>query len=78
MGDEFELLCHDQQCKVVQALLELVNAKKNKVDLSPVGRAKTAGQLKIAFAKVLNREGGITFVDQSVTGMFERRTHIGL
>ncbi len=76
--DEFELLGHDQQCKVVQALLELVNAKKNKVDLSPVGRAKTAGQLKIAFAKVLNREGGITFVDQSVTGMFERRTHIGL
>lgn len=76
--NEFELLEYDQQCKVIQSLLEVVNAKKNKVDLSLVGRAKTAGQLKIVFAKVLNRGGGITFIDQSVTGMFERRTHIGL
>jgi len=45
--------------------------------MRPIGGAKTAGQLKIVFRNVLSNQG-ITFIDQSVTGMFERKTYIGL
>lgn len=76
--DKFLMLSLDSKYDVLESLAFLAAAKKNKVDLTQVGRAKTAGQLKINYSNVLNKDKGITFVDQSITGMFERRTHVGL
>lgn len=47
-----------------------------RVDISLVGGPKHAGNLGIAF--VLNNPEAIVFVDQSVTGMFEKRTRVEL
>lgn len=76
--DKFLMLSLDSKYDVLESLAFLAAAKKNKVNLTQVGRAKTAGQLKINYSNVLNKDKGITFVDQSITGMFERRTHVGL
>lgn len=76
--DKFLMLNLDSKYDVLESLAFLAAAKKNKVDLTQVGRAKTAGQLKINYSNMLNKDKGITFVDQSITGMFERRTHVGL
>lgn len=62
----------------LKALIEVGNGKRNMVDLTAVGGAKCAGNIKFTYSKELTKGGGITFVDQSVTGMFERRTRIGL
>lgn len=70
LGDENKKL-------VLKGLTALSSASSNKEDMRPIGGAKTAGQLKIVFRNVLSNQG-ITFIDQSVTGMFERKTYIGL
>ena len=59
--------------------LKIVNGVDRKIDLSRIEGAKTAGQYKLNFNKVLN-DPGINFciIDQSVTGMFERKTRVGL
>ena len=51
----------------------------NKVDLSMVGGSKFAGALQPNYSKLISDpEVDFVIVDQSVTGMFERRTRIGL
>lgn len=75
--DTFFSLRQAEQSKVIMSILELTNAKKNKVDLTSIGLAKTSGQLKTTFNKVLNQDG-LVVIDQSITGMYERREHIGL
>ena len=46
-----------------------------KVDLSALGGAKNAGKFKSGF--LFSGKDPITFIDQSVTGMFEKRKTIG-
>lgn len=75
--ERFAAISHEDKQLVIKGLIALSSAKNNMCDLRPLGGAKTAGQLKIKFGNVLTKSG-ITFIDQSVTGMFERRTHIGL
>ncbi len=86
----FELLKVDQwregfsscdaegRAAVLKALMEIGNGKRNMVDLTAVGGMKFAGNMQPTYSKQLTKDGGITFIDQSITGMFERRTHIGL
>ncbi len=65
----------DELSKTVLALLSWINGKTNSVDLSTVGKSKVAGKIRP------QRNGlktDLVIVDQSVTGMFERRTRIGL
>lgn len=76
--EKFVTLDFNKQYDVMEALASLAAAKKNKVDLTQVGRVKTAGQLKVNFTNALNKGEGLVFIDQSITGMFERRTHVGL
>ncbi|MCC6102421.1 MAG: type II CRISPR RNA-guided endonuclease Cas9 [Olegusella sp.] len=78
IGDSFSKLDKSAQAKVLCSLVSIAAAKTNMIDMTLVGGSKTAGCIRIAKKKYLNNEEGITFVDQSVTGMFERRTHIGL
>lgn len=71
-------LPNEEKESLILGLLAIASAKKNSVDLICVGRSKTSGQLKVNFSKELTKGNGITFIDQSVTGMFERLTHVGL
>lgn len=73
----FTSLGNDEKELIIKGLIALSSASSNMADMRPIGGAKTAGQLKIVFRNVLSNQG-ITFIDQSVTGMFERKTYIGL
>lgn len=67
------------QRATLRGLLSLVNGSTNKVDLSGIGGVKTAGQIKINYSKLLSDPGqDFEFIDQSVTGMFERRYKLEL
>ena len=72
-------LSTEQRKKLLTGLIALVNGNDRIVDLSMVGGPSKAGHMGIVFSKLLN-DPQVTFfiVDQSVTGMFERRTRVGL
>lgn len=74
---KFYALSVEEKRQVLLGLIELSSANSNMADIRSLGGAKTAGQLKVQFRKELSGPG-ITFIDQSVTGMFEKRTYIGL
>lgn len=62
---------------VLLRLLALVNGAD--VDLSIVGGAKSVGCLQPSYSKLLTDPGtDFYIIDQSVTGMFEKRTRVGL
>jgi CRISPR-associated endonuclease Csn1 len=74
----FSRLNTENQAKVLCSLLSIASAEKNAIDMTLVGGSKNTGRIKVVIKKYLNDKDGVTFIDQSVTGMFERRTHIGL
>ncbi len=76
--ERFFVLGSEERSAVLKAMIMVGNGKANKVDLTPVGSSKFAGNMQPTYSKILTKGSGITFVDQSITGMFERRTHIGL
>lgn len=76
--DGFFKLDLDSRADVIKSLVAIGNGKANVANLTAVGGAKCAGNLKFTFNNILTKGDGITFIDQSITGMFERRTHIGL
>lgn len=67
----------DEKGSVLLSLASIAAAKTNMIDLTIVGGSRYSGQLSITYRKVFSQQG-ITFIDQSVTGMFERREFIGL
>ena len=62
--------------RAMMAVFSAASAHSDKIDLTMVGGSKFAGNIQPKYDKLLS--GGIDFIDQSVTGMFEKRTHIGL
>ena len=64
--------------KVILGLISIANGSTNAVDLSAMGGVKGAGQMKPTMSKELSSEQGIVFIDQSVTGMFEKRQRLEL
>ena len=76
--EAFSRLDYKDKRFLLLQLIAIVNAADRQIDLSKVGGAKTAGQYKVAFNKKLN-DPNVDFyiIDQSVTGMFERRTRVG-
>lgn len=66
-----------EQKALLIKLLELCmgNKKSMPIDLKALGGKKTGGRLRPARNKVPE---GFAVIDQSVTGMFERRTRVGL
>lgn len=76
--EKFSALDSEERGATLKALIEVGNGKKNMVDLAAVSGSKCAGKIQPTYGKLLMKDGGITFIDQSITGMFERRTHIGL
>ncbi len=74
----FTELDSDDKSALIKGLVSIGNGKSNTIDLLCVGKSKGSGRMKLSYNSLLNKSGGITFIDQSVTGMFERRTHLGL
>ena len=67
------------QIKMLLGLVAVINGMTNVVDLSQVGGGKYSGQMRISHSGLLsNPNNSYYIIDQSVTGMFERRTKIGL
>ena len=73
----FEKCSSEEKCLVIKELLALSSAKNRVADLRAIGGSKFSGAMSISFSKVLSGTGA-AFIDQSVTGMFERKTYIGL
>ena len=69
----------DSKCAAVNSLISLINGSTNRADLSMVGGSKFSGGLVPNFSKLISDpKTDFVIIDQSVTGMFERRTRIGL
>lgn len=65
------------QTKVLLSLIAIFNAKTNMIDLSSIGSGKNVGNMRLSIAKAASEDGSsFAFVDQSVTGMFERKTYL--
>ena len=73
---EFDKLSISNKARLFLNLVILGNAASNFADLTLLGKGKISGKLQPTYTKILD-EQGIVFIDQSVTGMFERRTRIG-
>lgn len=76
--EDFAALSSKEKTTLLKGLIAIGNGKANTVDLTSVGKGKSAGHMQPTYSKILSRDSGITLIDQSVTGMFERRTHLGL
>lgn len=63
----------------VAAILAIARAASNVADMSQIGGAKSSGRIRPSRKTALNDPNcGFYIIDQSVTGMFERKTRIGL
>lgn len=69
----------DEKEELAIRITALINATSNMVDLSLAGGPKCAGCMRVTHSKLLTDPGTDYYIiDQSVTGMFERRTRVGL
>lgn len=63
----------------ILGLIQLVNGNNRVVDLKALNGSANAGAMVVNFGKAISDESlDFYIVDQSVTGMFERKTRIGL
>ncbi|WP_165251976.1 type II CRISPR RNA-guided endonuclease Cas9 [Adlercreutzia sp. ZJ304] len=74
--EEFSKANLDDKKQVVMNLAAIAAGKVNMIDLSVVGGGKCVGCMRLAYSKVFS-QSEVYLVDQSITGMFERRTRIG-
>lgn len=75
----YSLLDEDCQLLVLSGLIKLLNGKDRVMDISPLGGASKAGAMVMDYSKALSDPSAHFFIiDQSVTGMFERKTRVGL
>ena len=77
--EAFQGLGSQEKRQVLLGLIRLANAGSNVVDLSLLGGSKNVGKIRPPRSKLLgDPEIDFYIVDQSVTGMFERKTRVGL
>lgn len=73
------VLDESQQRELAFGLIRIENGADRVVDLSGIGGPAKAGAMVTDISKLINdSETPFFIVDQSVTGMFERRTRVGL
>lgn len=69
----------EDQHHVLISLITLFNGKDRVMDMRLLGGSAHAGAMVVNFSKLLNAADTDFFIiDQSVTGMFERRTRVGI
>ena len=79
LGTRFEVADRASKCGVVLSLLAIASGNRNMIDISSIGGGKAAGCMQPTFSKELSDpDNEFYFIDQSVTGMFERRYGLGL
>ena len=72
-------LSGEESLELAKRILLLVNGTSNMVDLSAADGSKFSGCIQPNYSKLLNDpKTNFYIIDQSVTGMFERRTRVGL
>lgn len=77
--DAFQSLSGKDKNEVLFSLISIISGKMNVVDMSFSGGSKQAGKMLLTYSKVLgDKENDVYLIDQSVTGMFERRQKVGL
>ncbi len=74
--EQFIALSMQDKRKQIVGILRFFNCVTARVDLSLIGGSSHAGAIKSGFLQKSSERFDI--IDQSITGMFERRTHIGL
>ncbi len=77
LEDAFRGASMGDKRQAVLSLVSIAAAHVNMIDLSALGGSKCSGCMGISYAKELSSDG-VSFIDTSVTGMFERRYTIGL
>ena len=77
-NEKFSKIDSKSKSEVILGLVKIINATTNVVDLSLIGGKQHAGCMLLNYSNVLfDSNTDFYIVDQSVTGMFERRTRIG-
>lgn len=77
--DKFFGISLEDQKDVILALISLAAAKDRVANLLAVGGSKNAGCIMLTFSNELSKQdGNLSFIDVSITGMFERRQSFGL
>lgn len=77
LRNSFQDAVKTDQAKVLLSVIAICNAKTNMIDLSSIGSGKNVGDMRLSIAKATSEDGSsFAFVDQSVTGMFERKTYL--
>lgn len=72
-------ISESERLEYLMRIIALLNGSANMVDLLLVGGSKYSGAMNPSFSKLLTDPSTDFFIiDQSVTGMFERRTRVGL
>lgn len=76
---QYVALSDSDQRALLLGLIKLLNGKDRVVDMSLLGGPSKAGAMKSDYSKLLNDpKTNFYIIDQSVTGMLERRTRVGL
>lgn len=79
VGERAASLAIDDKRGLLRALCPVLNGSNDRIDLSLIGGPKRTGTLQVSFTGLLNNaDVDFYIVDQSVTGMFERKTRVGL
>ncbi len=79
LREGFENASEEDQARSILNILKLINASDRMTDLSGIGGSKCAGCIQPTFTKELNSsDSNLVIIDQSVTGMFERRHRLEL
>lgn len=74
--NKFYLLNINQKIDILRSFISLSKGGSNSEDLRAIGGSKTSGQLKARFNIEMSKSGNFAFIDQSITGMFEKRTFV--
>lgn len=79
VGERAASLATNDKRDLLRALCPVLNGSNDRIDLSLIGGPKRTGTLQVSFTGLLNNaDVDFYIVDQSVTGMFERKTRVGL
>ena len=77
--DSFSCLPNEQKKLVMIAILNSLNGRSVHSDMSKIGGSSRAERIRYSLSSQINKKSQEFYViDQSVTGMFERRRRIGL
>lgn len=77
LRDGYNTADKDTQIKILISLVSIANAATNMIDLSGIGGGKAVGDIQPNYSREMSHEGTVfAFIDQSVTGMFERKTYL--